>query len=202
MFQRLRDSQPNAVKKIIPLYGDISNNNLGLSEAHQQLVIENVNIVFHCAATLRLEAELTDAVDMNVVGTKRVADLAKKIKNLLLFVHLSTCFCSSDVQIFKEKVYQSPHDPEDIVRLTQWMDRKVVNKVTPDLRSPHPDTYTYTKRLGEVFIARQAKYMPVVIVRPAIGNFLFVFSKLYYDHAFFNKLLRASWSLFLDGWTT
>lgn len=172
MFQRLRESQPNSYKKIIPVYGDISSDGLGLTDEHEKLIIDNVNIFFHCAATLRLEAELPDAVDMNVIGTKRVADLAKKIKNLLVFIHLSTCFCSSDLEVFKEKVYPSQHDPDDIIRLTQWMDRDTVKKITPDLIKPHPDTYTYTKRLGEVLIAREARHLPLVIIRPAIGSLI------------------------------
>lgn len=104
MFQRLREAQPNAIKKIIPVHGDVNTENLGLNAADEKLVVDNVSVVFHCAATLRLEAELRDAVLMNTAGTEKVVDLAKKIKKLNVFVHLSTAFCSADIDVFMEKV--------------------------------------------------------------------------------------------------
>lgn len=172
MFQRLRDTQPGAYKKVIPINGDINVDNLDLNDNDENQLIENVDVIFHCAAILRLEAELNDAVNMNVIGTRRIAELAKKIKRLKIFLHLSTTFCSNDIQVFKEKIYQCHHDPDDIIRLTEWMDRETINKITGDLIKPHPDTYTYTKRLGEVLIARQADNMRVVVVRPSIGKLI------------------------------
>lgn len=171
MFQRLRETQPNAYKKIIPLHGDINIENLDLNENDENQLIENIDIIFHCAAILRLEAELKESVTMNVLGTKRVAELAKKVKKLKLFLHLSTTFCSSDIEVFEEKVYPCHHDPNDIIRIIEWMDRESINKITRDLIKPHPDTYTYTKRLGEVLIARESNHMRVVIVRPSIGKY-------------------------------
>lgn len=51
-------------------------------------------MVIHSAATLKLEAKLKDAVEMNVVGTYRVLELAKQIKNLKVRVQ-STCIVLS-----------------------------------------------------------------------------------------------------------
>lgn len=170
MFQRLRETQPNAYKKIIPVHGDVNIEYLGLNPTHEKMIIDNVNIVFHCAAHLRLEADLKDAIRMNVCGTQSVANLAKKITNLKIFIHLSTTFCSSDLQVFMEKVYPNAHDPKDVIKTTQWMNNDSLKKITKDIIKPHPDTYTYTKRLGETLIAQEAENMRVVIVRPSIGN--------------------------------
>jgi hypothetical protein len=38
------------------------------------------------------------------------------------------------------------------------------------LISPHPNTYTYTKRLAECLVGSQYPALPVVIARPAIGT--------------------------------
>lgn len=104
MFSRLRESQPKAIDKIIPLEGDLNTDGLGLSKEHLNLLIENSNIVFHCGATLKLEATLKDAVEQNTAGTARVIDIAKKIKQLDVFVHFSTAYCSADIEVFEEKV--------------------------------------------------------------------------------------------------
>lgn len=54
------------------------------------------------AATLKLEANLKDAIQFNTTGTKRVLDIARKIKNLEILLHLSTAFCCCD-QVIKIK---------------------------------------------------------------------------------------------------
>lgn len=67
MFQRVRKQKPHVMKKVIPLTGDITMDKLGLTKEQQQLLIDETDIVFHCAATLKLEAKLKDAIEMNTV---------------------------------------------------------------------------------------------------------------------------------------
>ena len=145
---------------------------LGLSGDNLKHVCDNTNIVFHMAATLKLEGNLKDAIDMNLAGTRRALDVAKKIKNLEAFVHLSTAFCNCDQEVMYEKVYDFPHKPEDLMRLAEWMDLKTLENITPELLKPHPNTYTYSKRLAELFIRDHYDTMPVIIARPSIGKFL------------------------------
>lgn len=53
------------------------------------------------------------------------------MKHLQVFVHLSTAFCHVDQEELGETVYDSPHDPDDIMRLTQWMDERSIELITP-----------------------------------------------------------------------
>jgi len=46
------------------------------------MLCDNVNIVVHCAATLDFETDLKTAVIVNLMGTKSIVELSKKIKNL------------------------------------------------------------------------------------------------------------------------
>lgn len=55
------------LKRVVLLEGDVSQDEFGLSAEHLKMVIEETDIVFHCAATLRLEAKLKDAIEMNTV---------------------------------------------------------------------------------------------------------------------------------------
>lgn len=104
MFHRLRKLDPDAIKKIVPCHGDVITEGLGLSEVERKLLIDNVTVVYHLAATLKLEAKLKDSIEMNTAGTEKVIALGKQIKNLKAFIHLSTAFCSADIPEFKEKV--------------------------------------------------------------------------------------------------
>ena len=47
-----------------------------------RILTESVNVVFHCAATVRFDEDLTKSVAMNVEAVFAIIDLAKKMKNL------------------------------------------------------------------------------------------------------------------------
>lgn len=46
------------------------------------MLCDKVNIVVHCAASLDFETDLKTAVNINLLGTKRVVKLCKQITNL------------------------------------------------------------------------------------------------------------------------
>ncbi|XP_043259671.1 putative fatty acyl-CoA reductase CG5065 [Colletes gigas] len=168
LFRRLREQKPHLMTKLVPLYGDVNSDALGLTNEQLELVISEVNLVFHCAATLRLEAKLKDAIEMNTVGTKRVLDLCKKMKHLEAFVYLSTAFCYPEQQELGERVYDAPDDPEDVMRLVQWLDGSAIELITPKLLNVHPNTYTYSKRLAEKLVCDEYPNLPCCIARPSI----------------------------------
>lgn len=70
------------LNKIIPVNGDISVEKLGLSDNDYKMLCDNINIVVHCAASLDFETDLKTAVTVNLIGTKRIVDLCKRIQNL------------------------------------------------------------------------------------------------------------------------
>uniref|UniRef100_T1GXY6 Fatty acyl-CoA reductase n=1 Tax=Megaselia scalaris TaxID=36166 RepID=T1GXY6_MEGSC len=124
LFQRINDEKPHVLKKVTLVQGDVTKDGLGLSESDLKLLTENVNIVYHMAATLKLEGNLTDAINMNLTGTQRTLNIAKQMKNLNVFIHLSTAFCNCDQEVMYEKVYEFHHKPEDLMRMAEWMDVK------------------------------------------------------------------------------
>lgn len=99
-----------------------------------------------------------------------VLDLCKQIGNLKALIHLSTAFCNCDHEVMREKVYDCPHNPEDLIRCAEWMDAKALDKITPGLIHPHPNTYTYSKRLAEILVQKEWPNLPVAIARPSIGK--------------------------------
>lgn len=76
------DNSEELLNKIKPVCGDISEEKLGLSEEDYLLLCDCVNIVVHCAATLDFETDLKTAVTINLLGTKRIVELCKQMKNL------------------------------------------------------------------------------------------------------------------------
>lgn len=69
-------------RKVVAIAGDVTMTKLGLSAADRQLLVDRVSIVIHCAATVRFDASIKQAVIINTRGTKYMLDLASEMKNL------------------------------------------------------------------------------------------------------------------------
>ena len=55
---------------------------MGLSAEDRLTMVEHVQVVFHSAATLDFEADLKSTVNINLLGTRRVIEFSKEIRNL------------------------------------------------------------------------------------------------------------------------
>ncbi|KAG5685053.1 hypothetical protein PVAND_014255 [Polypedilum vanderplanki] len=170
MFKRLMDEKPEMLKKIYPVWGEITQENLGLNDEHLLRVINSTQLIFHLAASLKLEAPLKPNVIMNLTGTKYVLDVAKKMKNLIYMIHTSTAFCNVEYETLEEKVYDFPHKPLDLIRSAEWMTDEAMTLSQKDTLGVHPNTYTYTKRLAEILVRDEyvENNLPICIVRPSI----------------------------------
>jgi fatty acyl-CoA reductase len=83
VYEKLRELRgADIFQKLVALVGDVGEDNLGLSPADRRLLTENVNVVFHSAATLDFEATLRPSVTINLLGTRRVVQLCKEISHL------------------------------------------------------------------------------------------------------------------------
>ncbi|KAH8026768.1 hypothetical protein HPB51_024317 [Rhipicephalus microplus] len=109
VFSRLREENPSALSKVVSVTGDILEPGLGLSEEDIAELVENVSIVYHSAASVRFDEPLRKAIDINVLGTRRVLELCHKLKNITAFVHVSTAYCFCNRNHVDEIVY-----PEEV----------------------------------------------------------------------------------------
>ena len=55
-----------------------------------------------------------------------------------------------------------------MIPLYQVMDPHMVNSLTPHMIGKKPNTYTYTKALGESVVQAEGGSLPVAIVRPSM----------------------------------
>lgn len=58
VFGRLRRDNPEALRKVIAISGDITYPDLGISQVDLRTLKENVSVVFHSAATIRFDEPL------------------------------------------------------------------------------------------------------------------------------------------------
>jgi alcohol-forming fatty acyl-CoA reductase len=169
MFQRIMNEKPEVMNKIYPVWGELSKLNFDMNQEHLRRVIDTSEIVFHMAASVKMSATLKPHVMMNLVGTKNALELAKQMKNLVQMVHLSTAFCNVEPEVVYEKVYDFAHDPDDLIRMSEWMSDKTMESMQKGLLGDHPNAYTYTKRLAEVLVQREFENgLPICIMRPSL----------------------------------
>ena len=106
---------------------------------------------------------------MNIVGTKKVLDLCKKMSKLESFVHVSTAYSNCNRSYIDEIVYEPSIDPYKIMDFAEWMPKELDEKITSSLIGKWPNTYTFTKGIAESLVVNECREkIPCAIVRPAI----------------------------------
>ncbi|XP_069690363.1 putative fatty acyl-CoA reductase CG5065 [Periplaneta americana] len=87
LFEKLKEEMPKFCQKVTALSGDCIESGLGLSPSDRQLLAEEVDVVFHCAATVRFDEKLRFAVGINVRGTQSMLELAREMRRLKVYRH-------------------------------------------------------------------------------------------------------------------
>uniref|UniRef100_A0A672QEL0 Fatty acyl-CoA reductase n=1 Tax=Sinocyclocheilus grahami TaxID=75366 RepID=A0A672QEL0_SINGR len=109
LFDRLREEQPDFTEKIVAVNSDLTQPDLDLSIEDQETLMGCINIVFHCAATIRFNEPLKDAMQLNVLATQKMLNLAHRMKYLDVFIHVSTAYAHCDRELIEEVVYPPPY---------------------------------------------------------------------------------------------
>ncbi|XP_050663549.1 putative fatty acyl-CoA reductase CG5065 [Leptidea sinapis] len=168
LFETLRRDRPQELNKIVPIVGDITDPELGISAADQTMLCQKVSVVFHSAATVKFDEKLKLSVTINMLGTQQLVQLCHRMMLLEALVHVSTAYCNCERETVEETVYAPPALPEHVVTLVQTLPDELVDRITPDLVGDRPNTYTFTKALAEDMLIRECGNLPVAIVRPSI----------------------------------
>ncbi len=106
--------RPHSLKKAFTYFKDIPNiefvvgnildNDVCESIKDLERICEEVDSIFHLAAIYDLDMSLVDAYTHNVIGVQNVLNLARKIKNLKFFHHVSTYAVNGNP---KNRVYEN-----------------------------------------------------------------------------------------------
>ncbi|XP_045467337.1 fatty acyl-CoA reductase 1-like [Harmonia axyridis] len=168
VFEKIRDKNPDVFQKVKAINGDVSLPNLALSEIDRIFLWDNIDVVFHSAATVKFNEDLKNAMLLNTLGTKRVLDLCKEMKKLKSFVHVSTAFSNSDKTHIKETVYKPAFDLNSIMNCMDILPKDIVEMLSKKLLGKHPNTYTFTKALAEYLVLEYSSTIPAAVVRPSI----------------------------------
>ncbi|XP_050300282.1 fatty acyl-CoA reductase wat-like [Anthonomus grandis grandis] len=168
VFDLLKRSNASLLEKVSIMDGDLSQPILGLSKENQQTIIDEVDVIFHCAATVRFDEHLKKATTINIKGTKELIDLAKKITKLKTFMYMGTAFSNSYQKEIEEKIYPTKITAENLISMCNSLDEEYLDVLAKSLTAGWPNTYTFTKQVIEDYIQREATELPICICRPSI----------------------------------
>ncbi|XP_068621786.1 fatty acyl-CoA reductase wat-like [Battus philenor] len=168
LYDKLRKEQPNFIKKISIIEGDVGQLNLGISNEDRVKIINEVEFIFHGAATVRFDESLKTAVEINVRGTREMFILARACTKLKAMLHISTAYSNCPLKEIKEEFYETHLHGEKLIDLVEHMDEKIINNITPGLLGDFPNTYAYTKSAAEDIVQKYSKGLPVAVMRPSI----------------------------------
>ncbi|XP_049824565.1 fatty acyl-CoA reductase wat isoform X3 [Aethina tumida] len=170
IFDTLKASDPTFATKINLMKGDLELPNLGLTESDMDILMKEVNCVFHCAATVNFDEPLPLAVKINVRSTRDILNLCKKMSNLQSFVHVSTAYSNPNRQIVEETVYEPKILPEKLLLLVDNFDKDIVDDIVKKrlLTGGFTNTYVLTKNASEYMIQKEGLDLPISILRPSI----------------------------------
>jgi glycerone phosphate O-acyltransferase/fatty acyl-CoA reductase len=170
-FDRIRDTNPSILtEKILPIQGDLLKSPVIFDPREEQEVLETVNIIMNSAASVDFNQRLDQAIQINVLGTLKILDLAKRCKNLSSFVQISTCYvnCDKPQGWIEEKVYPISRDYRELLNEIMSLSVQDIERKTAEYVGTYPNTYTFTKNLCEQFLQEEAGKFPMCIVRPSI----------------------------------
>lgn len=168
VFDNLRKDNPKILRKVKAVSGDVSIEGLELSEIDSELLIDKINIIFHCAANVRFDQTLRDAVIFNTRGTLQVLKLAEKMKNLEVFLHVSTSYCHCNESLLEERYYAANENPFKVIEMVDYLKDEILESITPKLLNGLPNTYAYSKGLTEDLVHSYMNKFPIAIARPSI----------------------------------
>ncbi|KAL0273819.1 UNVERIFIED_CONTAM: hypothetical protein PYX00_006400 [Menopon gallinae] len=170
VFVRLRELVPNFREKITAIKGDCSVPRLGLSDEDYDMLTKRVSVIFHGAATVRFDEPLKVAAHINVRGVWEMMKFAKQCSSLKSIMHVSTTYsnCTATNNEVVEGFYPPSYDYKRLLDLVDNEPEEDIVKMTPAFIKPWPNTYAFTKQIGEDIVRREGQGLPIGIFRPAI----------------------------------
>ncbi|XP_077230437.1 alcohol-forming fatty acyl-CoA reductase-like isoform X1 [Tasmannia lanceolata] len=179
--------------KVTPLAGDIAYENLGIEEnSLKEEMWREINVVVNVAATTNFDERYDVSLVTNTMGAKHVLEFAKKCVKLEMLLHISTAYVAGEkAGLILEKPFNMGETLNGSMGLDIEAEMKLAKERLIELRDDGaerkaetiamkelgiqrarffgwPNTYVFTKAMGEMLLGRFRENIPLVIIRPTI----------------------------------
>ncbi|XP_022854799.1 alcohol-forming fatty acyl-CoA reductase-like [Olea europaea var. sylvestris] len=179
--------------KITIVPGDVTCENLGINDLNlSHEIFTEVDVVINLAATTKFDERYDVALGINTLGPMHVLNFAKTCGKLKVLLHVSTAYvCGEREGVILEK----PFNLGDTLNGTSGLDinaeKQLIEERLKELNAENvsaksitsamkdlgiqrarkygwPNTYAFTKAMGEMLIGIFKQNIPLVIIRPTI----------------------------------
>ncbi|KDP34802.1 hypothetical protein JCGZ_10582 [Jatropha curcas] len=173
-------------KKIAIVPGDVSYEDLGAKDSSlREEMINDLDFILNFAATTRFDERYDVALGTNTLGAKNVLCFAKNCLNFAAYV------CGESSGLIMEKPYQLGEALNGVLGLNIVEEKKLIDRKLNQLQREGateanikkamidmgieraktygwPNTYVFTKAMGEMIVGHSKENLPIVIVRPTM----------------------------------
>ncbi|KAF3439409.1 hypothetical protein FNV43_RR17687 [Rhamnella rubrinervis] len=180
-------------EKLTVVPGDISQGDLGLKDfTLREEMWNQIDCIVNLAATTNFDERYDVALGINTMGAKHVLSFAKQCPKLKVLVHVSTAYvCGEKGGLILESPYHMGDTLNGATGLDIDGEMRLVDEKLKQLRAfdssdaaitmamkdfghiraktyGWPNTYVFTKAMGEMLIGHLKDNVNVVVVRPTI----------------------------------
>ncbi|KAK4482691.1 hypothetical protein RD792_009858 [Penstemon davidsonii] len=178
-------------EKVSLVAGDITLESLGIEEFSLQAeILRQVQVVINLAATTDFDERYDIAFGINTIGPLNVLNFSRNCSKLRLFLHVSTAYvCGEKEGIVVEKLFKMGDTLNGARGLDISTEKEVIEGKLKELKAEQksyispimkdlgiqrankygwPNTYAFTKAMGEMLLGKWKDKVPLVIIRPTI----------------------------------
>ncbi|KAH7862348.1 hypothetical protein Vadar_003576 [Vaccinium darrowii] len=198
LFRVLREKMGTSLNSLISekvtlVPGDITCGKLGVEDSNLlEEMRREVDIVVNLAATTNFDERYDVAFNLNTLGAQNVLDFSNECANIKMLLHVSTAYVSGEkAGLILEKPCYMGETLNGVSGLDLDTEKKVMAERLSELQAKEateqeitlamkdlgiqrarkygwPNTYVFTKAMGEMLLVQMKGNLPLVILRPTI----------------------------------
>ncbi|KAI9104194.1 hypothetical protein K1719_023030 [Acacia pycnantha] len=177
------------MNKLVAVPGCVCESDLGMDPLIAKEIAAKVDVIVNSAASTAFDERYDVALNTNTKGPFRVLNFATKCKNLCLFFHISTAYVGDGERqgiIMEKPLYTGQGRVRGITEKDIDFELKLASEMVNSVKQNQatqkmkefgikranmygwPNTYSFTKAMGEMLINSFRDGIPMVILRPSV----------------------------------
>ncbi|KAJ8673699.1 hypothetical protein QAD02_004961 [Eretmocerus hayati] len=157
IFSKLIDINPNSIKKVTGVKGDLLLERCGLSDEDIEILQRESDIIYHAAANVMFTAKVAESLRVNVLATQYIIELAEGCKKLEIFIYLSTAYSHCYMKCISEEFYKAPGDLDLVKKMIEIDERIGMDEESSKKWiGKFPNIYTFSKAIAEELVRQHS----------------------------------------------
>ncbi|KAB2606514.1 alcohol-forming fatty acyl-CoA reductase-like [Pyrus ussuriensis x Pyrus communis] len=161
-------------EKVVAVPGDVTCENLGVQDFKlREEMFTEIQIILNSATTTSFDERYDIALDVNTFGVLHVLSFAMKCIKLEMLLHVSTESKGTtkfNFQVREKKVVEKKLNELKARGASEESIRGTMKDFGIERAKLYgwPNTYVFTKAMGEIFLENSRHNLPLVIIRPTV----------------------------------